>query len=200
LNPADYGLPSTEAGKTISRVVNNRYPAYLSGFEIDWQTHLWYLPGALQGLVLNVNFTRTFSETKYPRTEIKTRYLTVPPWVMTSNLDTFFVDRLMDQPSNILNVTLGYDYHDLSARLSFLYQDDVFRQDHFYSRLRGTSDRYMRWDLSVKLKLPVAGMELMGTVSNISGSIERDLNVGTGYPKREQHYGFVTDIALRYRL
>jgi len=32
--------------------------------------------------------------------------------------------RMPDQPAYIFNITIGYDYSDFSARLSYLYQTD----------------------------------------------------------------------------
>lgn len=199
IDPAIYGLPKTEAGKTITQMVNNKYTAYLSGIEIEWQTNFWYLPGLLKGIVLNTNYTHAYSSTKYPRSEIKTKYLTQAPWVITTNIDTFFVERLIDQPNDIFNFTIGYDYKDFSIRVSMLYQDDIFKRDNFYRRLRGTSDSYTRWDMSVKQKLPIEGLDVIGNFNNITGSIERDLNVGTNFSQREQHYGFTMDFGVRYR-
>ncbi|PID62709.1 MAG: hypothetical protein CR986_00780, partial [Ignavibacteriae bacterium] len=200
IDASEYGLPETESGKTISKMVNNKYIAEIYGIELEWQTHFWYLPGLLKGLVLNINYTYTFSETKYPRTEIKTEYLNRPPWVSTTNIDTFYTDRLLNQPNNILNVTLGYDYKDFSTRISLLYQDDIFKRANFWERHRGTSEEYIRWDISVKQKLPIEGLELLANFNNISASIERDINIGTGYPMREQHYGFTADVGIRYRI
>ncbi len=181
-------------------MINNKFPAELYGLELEWQTHFWYLPGVLKGLILNINYTHTFSEAKYPRTIIETQYLNEPPWVQTTNIDTFYTDRLLNQPNNILNVTIGFDYKGFSTRVSMLYQDDIFKQDNFWRRLRATSDQYIRWDISLRQKLPIEGLELLANFNNISASIERDINVGEKYPIREQHYGSTADIGLRYRI
>ncbi len=198
VNPDEYGLPQTSAGKTISKVINNKYPADLYGMEIDWQTHFWYLPGILQGMVLNVNYTHTFSKVKYPRNIIQTKYLTHAPWIETTNIDTFYTGRLVFQPNNILNITLGMDYKGFSPRISMLYQADIFSLPNNISALRGTTDKYLRWDISVTQKLPINGLEIFGNFNNISSTIERDINTGTGFPRREQHYGMTADIGLRY--
>ncbi len=200
VDPNVYGLPETTAGKTISKMVNNKYPAIVKGIELEWQTHFWYLPGILKGLVFNINYTHTFSSVKYPRTIIETKYLNVKPWVIVTNIDTFFTDRLINQPNNILNMTVGFDYKDFSTRISLLFQDDIFAKSNFWKRHRATSDKYTRWDISVRQKLPIEGLELLGNFNNITATIERDVNVGTGYPMREQHYGSTIDIGLRYRL
>jgi hypothetical protein len=181
-------------------MINNKFPAFLRGIELEWQTHFWYLPGILKGLVFNINYTHTSSSVKYPRTIIKTKYLNKPPWVIVTNIDTFFTDRLINQPNNILNITLGFDYKGFSTRVSMLFQDDIFAKSNFWERHRGTSAQYTRWDIAVRQKLPIEGLELLGNFNNITATIERDVNVGTGYPIREQHYGSTIDVGIRYRL
>jgi len=200
INAEEYGLPETTSGKTISKMVNNKFPVELYGLELEWQTHFWYLPGILKGLVLNVNYTHTNSEVKYPRTIIESELLNEAPWVLNTNIDTFYTDRLLAQPNNILNITIGFDYKDFSTRISMLYRDDIFKQDNFWRRHRETSDEYIRWDISVRQKLPIEGLEFLANFNNISASIERDINVGQGYPAKEQHYGTTADIGLRYRI
>ena len=82
---------------------NNPYIVDLNGFEIDYQTRFWYLPKLLRGLVFNANYTRTASEVKYPRTVIETKVIFDPSFqVVTLNLDSLYVDRLLDQPKDII--------------------------------------------------------------------------------------------------
>ena len=111
-DPSLYGLPwYTEKNMIIDYKTNNPYKVLLSGFEIDYQTRFWYLPNLLRGLVFNANYTRTESEVKYPRTVIEQEIIFDPSFqVITSNVDSFYVDRLLDQPKDIINLSLGYDY------------------------------------------------------------------------------------------
>ncbi len=199
LDPKDYGLPEDAAGKMIAGFMNNPHEVKVSGFELEWQTHFWYLPGLLRGLVLNLNYTRSYSEAQYPRTIVKTQYLTHAPWVQTTNVDTFYTNRVILQPDHIFNGTLGYDYKGFSIRFSVLYQSDIFKRNNFYRELRGHSDDYLRWDLSVKQNLPFKGAKLLFNISNMFGAVERDINEGTGFPIQEQYYGMTADLGLRYQ-
>ncbi|MCX7876484.1 MAG: TonB-dependent receptor [Melioribacteraceae bacterium] len=199
IDPNLYGLTKNESGKTISTMVNNPYTAFVSGIELEWQTNFWFLPGLLKGIVLNTNYTRVFSTARYPRTEIKTTYLMQPPWVKTVNIDTFYVARLIDQPNDIFNITVGYDYKDLSLRLSYLYQDDIFKRDNFYEKLRGNSIAYKRLDFTVKQKLPIEGLDLFFNYNNILNAVETDVVNGNGYPSREQYYLYTIDLGIRYK-
>ena len=169
-----YDLPHfTEKQIIADYTSNNPYPVDLNGFEIDYQTRFWYLPGMLSGLVFNANYTRTFSEVKYPRTEIKQEFVFVPSFqVITTNVDSFYVDRLIDQPNEIFNFSLGYDYKGFSGRLSMLYMSDVFTSTNFWPEMRETTDAYRRYDLSMKQKLPVDGLELYLNIANLNEAID----------------------------
>jgi len=170
-----YGLPHYTDKKFINDFkLNNPYAVKLEGFEIDYQTRFWYLPGMLSGLVFNTNYTRTTSQVKYPRTTIDYVISWVPSFqIVTVNLDSFYVDRLIDQPSDIFNYSLGYDYKGFSARFSMLYMSDVFKTTNFWPELRQTTDSYRRYDLSMKQKLPVVkGLEIYLNISNLNEAID----------------------------
>jgi len=200
LDPAAYDLDEGEKDKFITSDINNKYRVDVKGLEVDWQTHFWYLPGVLSGLVLNTNYTHIFSEAKYPQTIIKTEYIFVSPWVIKTQIDTFYTARLLHQPDDIVNVALGYDYKDFSIRLSMLYQSNIFKGANFWQELRQITDDYLRWDLSVKQDLPWYGLQLYCNVNNLTGALDRDLNYGSHFPSAEQHYGMTVDLGLRWRL
>ena len=85
-----------------------------------------------KGLVFNFNYTRTSSKVKYPRTIIDHEIIYEPfLQVTTSNLDTFYVDRLLDQPKDIINYSIGYDYLGFSGRLSMNYISNIFSGTDF---------------------------------------------------------------------
>ena len=170
-----YGLPHyTDKKFILDYKLNNPYAVKLEGFEIDYQTRFWYLPGMLSGLVFNTNYTRTTSQVKYPRTTIDYQISWVPFFnIVTVNLDSFYVDRLIDQPSDIFNYSLGYDYKGFSARFSMLFMSDVFKTTNFWPELRQTTDSYRRYDLSMKQKLPVVkGLEIYLNMSNLTEAID----------------------------
>ncbi len=200
LDPSEYGLPASEKGKRLYTDVNNQYPVRLWGIEASWQTNFWYLPGALRGLVLDVNYTHIYSEVKYPRSIVYSQFINEPPWIVQTVVDTFYTARMLYQPNNIANLSLGYDYKGFSIRLSLLYQSDIFKAANFWPELRETTDDYLRWDLSVKQKLPWKGLQLYLNVRNLTGTVDRDLVMGSSYPSSEQYYGKGVDVGLRYRV
>ena len=169
-----YGLPGyAETYRINDYKANNPYVVDLDGFEIDYQTRFWYLPNLLRGLVFNANYTRTNSEVKYPRTVIETKVIFDPSFqVVTLNLDSLYVDRLLDQPRDIVNLSLGYDYKGFSGRLSMNYISNVFSTTNFWPGLREDTDAYRRYDLSMKQKLPIKGLELYLNISNLTEAVD----------------------------
>ena len=150
----------------------------------------------LDGLVLNVNYTHVYSKAKYPIT-----IATNPPGSRVPVfVDTTYVDRLLYQPNNIVNVSLGYDYSGFSIRVSLLYQADIFAGTNFWPQLRTSTSAYSRWDISVKQDLPWFGLQLYGDINNVSNV--RDVSVihaATGVPQSQESYGLTGDIGLRWR-
>ncbi len=202
-NPAAYNLPSFTKGFFTSFPVNNEEIVDLWGIELDWQTNFWYLPGLLRGMVLNINYTHIFSESTYPRTITKTEWI-VDQWGFPAQKIIYeystYRDRLIDQPDDIANVVLGYDLGGFSARLSLLYQTDIFQQTAFLPEMRMSTDDYWRWDFSIKQELPVRGLQVFMNVNNISATHDRTLIRGTGFPTSDDFYGMTLDLGLRYRL
>ena len=58
--------------------------------------------------------------------------------VITTTIDNFYVDGLIDQPNKIMNISFGYDYKGFSGRTSMLYKTD------FWLELRESIDDYKR--------------------------------------------------------
>ena len=199
-DPSEFDLPEGTAKYYLKDYTsNNPYKVKLSGVEFDYQTRLWYLPGFLSGIVFNANYTVIQSEVKYPRTVLlfDIDWSVRPPLLTTTNIDTFYTDRLIDQPDEIMNFSLGYDYKGFSGRLSMLYKSNVFMRTDFWPELRQTTDGYRRWDLSLKQDLPYDGLSIFLNISNISESI--DVNrYRYGDLGLEQHYGRTIDLGFRY--
>jgi len=153
-----------------------------------------------KGLVLDANYTHIFSEAKYPRSIVYSEFIMEPPWIIQTVVDTFYTARMLFQPDDIANLSFGYDYKGFSGRLSVLFQSNIFSGVNFWPELREVTDDYLRWDLSIKQKLPIDGLQFYLNIRNITRTIDRDLNVGSGYPSSEQFYGRGIDLGIRYRL
>ncbi len=179
-------------GITVSTFVNNSYKVDNIGLELDWQTHFWYLPGLLSGLVLSANYTHIFSEAEYP-------YQMVIPGRPPQFIDTTYVAPLLYQPDDILNITLGYDYKGFSLRISTLYADRIFTGPTQWEQLRTFTDAYTRWDISLKQDLPYfEGLQVYSNLTNISGARDvSSISAATGVPRRIENYGSIIELGLR---
>ncbi|MBN1302500.1 MAG: TonB-dependent receptor [Melioribacteraceae bacterium] len=190
---------------TVYTHINNPFEANYKGFEIDWQTHFWYLPSFLQGLVLNVNYTYIESETTYQGyflakgdSLIRER----PPVYNTIlRTDSVRIGRMPDQPTHIANITIGYDFKGFSARLSFLYQTDMSTFVHATNSLFDTfSGDYARLDLTLKQKIG-DNLEVFSNFNNLNSRPDRNFRGSVNSnPSYTEYYGFTMDLGVRYRL
>lgn len=186
-------------GNRINTTVNNEHKGEIWGLEFSWQTQFWYLPSFLRGLVFNANYTHIFSETQYPRTTVQSFFDLETGQFTRVNKDTSFTSRLLDQPKDIVNLAFGYDYRGFSARVSMLYQDNVFSANDFWPELRGNTDNYLRWDISVKQSLPIPNFDFTLNLVNLNSRNDINLNNGTLSPTLRENYGRNIIAGLRYR-
>ncbi len=178
--------------------INNPNPIDLWGIESDWQTHFWYLPEPFSWIVFNINYTHIFSKASYPKSEVNIIYNEDGSYTRTIN-NTFYTTRLLNQPNDILNSAIGIDYKGFSSRLSLLYQDNIFKQPDFWMQNRVNSDKYIRWDLSLKQELPFYRIQLFLNLNNITGVDDVDLNQKNNYPVSIERYGMTGDLGLRIK-
>ncbi len=207
VDPAYYNVPDNIKVEFIQTEINNDNPAEIKGLELDWQTNFWYLPKPFDGLVLNINYTHITSKTKYPKYELKNEIVgydtlfggvIIVPRTKLTNIKSTYEARVVDQPDDIINISLGYDYKGFSARISMLYQDDILSTINFWEELRSSTDTYVRWDFSAKQKLPLEGLQVFLNLNNITSAVDKSLIFGSGYPISEQHYGMTADLGIRY--
>ena len=177
---------------TISTFVNDSYKIDDYGLEIDWQTHFWYLPNPLKGLVLNVNYTHVFSKATYPYTK------TVKVGRLTHYVDTTYSDRLLYQPDNIINLSLGYDFEGFSIRVSMLYQDNIFTGPNFWPQLRTSTSAYTRWDMAVKQQLPWYNLQVFFNLNNINSARDESVIQEANIPQSQQDYSLFAELGLRW--
>ena len=195
----DFQIPFdfiTERSKFASSI-NNPYTAYVRGFEVDFQTNFWYLPTPFNGIVLNANYSKISSDTKYVRYLSMVDYSTFP--FTETTVDTFRTGRMIHQPNDIWNISVGYDFGGFSSRLSFLFQGNTLTGLAGHPLGDGFSEDYFRMDLKVMQKLPVEGLQLYLNVNNLTDTPGKSTQAAVGYLKSAAYYGITGDIGLRYR-
>lgn len=188
-NPEKYNLDKRYTGISYSTFENSKKVSKVNGFEIDWQTELWYLPSFFSRIVLNVNYTKMYSEALYPRTIYERRNNpNSPPHIIETEVDKSYKDRLQDQPNDILNLGIGYDYRGFSTRLSMNYLSDIHTSSSFWLENHTLTNDYLRLDLSITQKLPWYGLQVFCNISNLAGTMEKSHFV-RGQLSTMEHYG-----------
>jgi TonB-dependent receptor len=196
---AFYELPTIMFRQRAATAVNNPNDAINYGYELEWQSNFWFLPGLLKGLVVNVNYTRNRSEADYLRTVIKLQVDPITYQTTLVNEDTTYTSRMISQPDHLLNLTLGYDYKGFSIRWAMRYTSGIFKAPNWYESLRGFSTDFIRYDLSLRQKLPVEGMEVFLNVNNLTGEIEQDVINHMSFSRYMEDYGRTANIGVRYQ-
>jgi hypothetical protein len=94
---------------------------------------------------------------------------------------------------------MGYDIGGFSARLSFLFQDDVFRQAHStYKELDSYTAAYYRWDFTAYQKLPWQNLQLYMNINNVSNRPDREFRSVLEKLSSVNYYGRTADLGIRY--
>ena len=189
-------IPQTNA--QIVRPLNNPNEATINGVELEFQTSFWYLPKPLNGVVLGANYTHIKSETLYPFYNVEVELVGRDRIAVL--VDSVRTGRLIDQPNDIFNSYIGYDFKGFSTRLSFTFQGNSASNvnGEFPERDYFTRD-YFRIDLSARQKLPVANAEVFLDVQNLNDVNNESAQRTTGGFSGIQNYGLTANLGVRLR-
>ncbi len=180
---------------TLNTYINSPYTAYIRGVEGDFETRLWYLPNFLNGIVLGINYTHISSHATYP-------YFDEVPIGkgITKFIDSTRAGRLIDQPNDIANAYIGYDYLGFSARLSFVFQGNSVTYIGAYPEQDGFQRNYFRIDFSARQELPLKGLELYLDTNNLNNESNISVEDAISGFTSEQYYGLTADLGIRYTM
>ncbi len=189
-------LPQRNQLYTFSTYINNPYPIDVWGIETEWQTHFWYLPQPFSWIEFTINYSHIFSQASYPKNELYYDYKEDGSFTLYI-ISPFYKNRLLDQPNDILNSSIGIDYKGFSGRVSVVYISNIFEKADFWLQNRVISDKSVRWDLSIRQDLPWFGTQVFLDLINITGTNEASLNERTYYPVSISRYGMFGNFGLR---
>ena len=191
-------LTNGKSDAQVFKPLNNPYEATVKGIELDFQHSFWYLPQPFNNLIVGLNYTRIWSDTKYPYFDVK---VVIQGRDRIAQLvDTSSTGRLLDQPNHIFNSWLGYDYKGFSARLSFQFQaGNNTSNGGVFPELASATKDYFRVDFQASQKLPWFNSELSLNIINLNDenttSIQKSISGFTNI----QNYGLVANLGLRVR-
>ncbi len=185
-----------------NKPVNNPNKSTFYGFELSWQSNFWYLPGLLSGLVLDLNYSMIWSSTQLPYVGFQEFVDTTGFFPITTFKAVYETreSRMLDQPSQLFNARIGWDYKGFSTRLSFRYQaSTITRIDPIHSLLDEVNQSMFRIDLNVRQKLtPRLAVSL--DIANLNNYIDDRVvdALGQIFPRSSEYYGMNVILGVRY--
>jgi TonB-dependent receptor len=188
-------LSSSDDGATLNTVLNSHSKAYVKGIEIDLQTRFWYLPAPFNGMVLGINYTHVWSQATYPYFDEK-----AVRGVITQFTDSSRTDRLINQPNDLVNAYLGYDYKGFSTRISFVFQGNSLTNIGSFPEAQGYSKDFFRVDFSARQMLPWQGLQVFFDANNLNNESNMSAQMSINGFTAENYYGFTANLGLKYEL
>lgn len=201
----DSSLVDPERTAIYNMPFNNPNRAEYAGFEVSWQTNLWYLPGLWRGIVLDLNYSMFWSRTKLPYFD----YITVidsSGFIPIESSEAVYAEtgweKMTNQPNILFNAKLGWDYKGFSSRISFRYQpESITRIDADYGLQNEYLTAMYRVDVNIKqqitprLSVSFDGINLTNHFDN-----KRVENVvgGRDYNRYRQIFGSELRLGVRY--
>lgn len=193
-----------DARVNITKPVNHDYDVFIKGLEFEWQTSLWYLPEPFSFFTLNINYTLMDASTKYPRAETINTKVGVddrgrPIYKL---ITTYYVDEgpMLNQPDDILNCSLGFNYEGLNVWLSYSFTGVKLLSYSQQLEKNISALSFSRYDLQVTQALPLKGFELILNFANFNNPTETSKQTIDVRPTYLESYGWTADFGLRYKL
>ena len=201
--PGDPIIPGFGSNDQVITTVtlNHNQIGYVKGLEFEWQTSFWYLPEPFNYFSLNVNYTLMNSRTQYPTQRLFTTYETDSrgrPIPTLNRVDSTVVDKMLNQPNSISNISLGFNYKGLNLWLSYQYNGPILTSWSNQRELIGTQSSYQRWDLQIAQNLPIKGLILRLDVANINNEQQTSNLISDPRPTYIESYGWTSDFGIMY--
>lgn len=199
------GVVSPKDGATLYTYTNSPYAAYVRGVEFDLQTRLWYLPKPFDGIIIGLNYTHIASQATYPWRNDTT--IILPPdslhprgQTQVISLDRTRPGRLINQPNDVLNASIGYDNGGFSGRLSFVFQGNSVSNIGAFTEQDGFSKDYFSIDFSARQMLPWPGLQVFLDITNLNNRSNQSSQASIGGFTSQQYYGMVANLGVRYTM
>jgi TonB-dependent receptor len=192
----DLGLPVDKygplTGYTATLPVNTQ-GTQVWGTEVELQTHLGFLPGLLQNIVIGANYTRIWSKTQYPRYTVKMSGLKANVIYYTTT------DDLNGQTDYIGNASAGYDYKGFSGRVSVNFQGKYLASVSALAYQDVYQKPFSRWDLALK-QVITDNLTAFLNVNNFTNTIEGSYVVFKNLDNGGYLYGVTADLGIQVTL
>jgi outer membrane receptor protein involved in Fe transport len=169
----------------------------IKGFEADLQTNLGFadfLPAALRGIVLGVNYTRLYSETQLP---YYNKYLVSVRPIKYFQFDSLRTGRVPSQSDHILNLSVGYDYRGFSARASMHYQTESLDNVGVITETDTYTKAFTRWDVTLRQAIMERTKVYLNFI-NLTNNPDGSYQYTSVKPSAIEYYGMMVDFGIQY--
>jgi TonB-dependent receptor len=192
IQPDELGLPINTRFFRITEPVNNEFMTYVQGVEVEWQSNLTWLPSPFNGIVINANLSRFFSETNYHS------FYMVRQGRVFVGIDSFRVAPMVHQADLIANLSVGYDYRGFSSRVSVQYQGATLRSIGSRPELDQFTDAYLRYDASIRQRFFNRRMSVFANLNNVRNRPDRSSQFTYDRPRSIEYYGATFDVGMEF--
>jgi hypothetical protein len=95
---------------------------------------------------------------------------------------------------------VGYEYKGFAAFVTYLFKDGFLTRVEPKKYLNGYIFPYNRWDLKVRQRLPIKGLELFLNINNFTNTADETYFQSKSYVDHQEFFGVNGDLGIRYRL
>lgn len=195
IDPEPLGLPDATRLFGITEPVNNEKQTTVYGIEVEWQSNLMWLPEPFNGLVINANFSRFFSEAFY-HTYVFER--TAQGFI---GRDTYREAPMVHQADYIANASIGYDFKNFSARFSLQYQGPTLRAIGSRPETDQFTDGFFRIDASIRQKIVAwqfSSLSVFANLNNLNSREDRSSQFTKDRPRAIEQFGATFDAGVEF--
>jgi TonB-dependent receptor len=193
-----FGYPDYRGYELRSYINSDEAQVY--GFEVDLQTPLTFLPAPFNGIVLNANYSRLYSQTQvFFLTSETTLIIPVPPVFETTYTNSTREVSMPSQAPHILRISVGYDYKKFSARVSGAYQGTKANTYSINKDFDTFVLGFWRWDASVKQRFAKNWSAFLN-LNNFTNQRDVSFTRNEAFRNTVETYGFTATVGLQYRL
>ena len=164
------------------------------GFETEIQTNFRFLPSPFNGIILNLNFSRIYSETFIPFIKVGPRNPR-PPFNYTI-IDTVRKISMPGQSDMLANFTIGYEKGNFSCRIAYVFQSNALAVIGETEEVDGYTSDYSRWDLAFKYKIGW-NISLLLNANNLSNSPDKSYTSVEALPTEVKYFGWILDFGVK---
>jgi len=172
-------------GWTQTQAINGP-KAHIAGFELFWQQHLTFLPGALSGFGVMANYTHTQSKATVPGRTDEPQLLRTTP--------------------NLFNVGLTYDKGAFSARAAVTYNDaNIWEYNYSPGADLGipgpNGDVYLYPHTQLDAQASYTfrnGLQVLANMLNVNNEVFGFYQGSPQYQIQREYYGWSLSLGLRY--